>query len=248
MTIYFLPFVCLFSIWFGYWVVQGWLLSHRSGHYAPMITMAPRLLRWGVGCVVARLLVGRVEIKGWENLANFKGRLIVTPKHVKLLDSALVAKLARTLKLRFLIAINQTSGLRGPPLAWMGAISVGYDKNNPALSAANATKSAVAVMTAEEDSILVVFPEGELDKENVLDRERYRPGFVRIGKACQRASDQKWFVLPVDVQYHPWGATVTFGVPIAIDDLSDDETAATDQLFATMVQMRAGIQAAVTGA
>ena len=240
--IYYLPFLALFGLWFSYWCVQGWLLSHRSGHYAPMITVAPRLLRWGVGCLVARLFVGRVTIKGWENVANCKGRLIVTPKHVSYKDSALVAKLARTLKLRFLIAINQTSGVRAPPLAWMGAISVGYDKNNPALSAANATKSAVTVMTAEEDSILLVFPEGALDKLNQLDRKKYRAGFVRIGKGCQRASLQKWFVLPVDVQYHLWGATVTFGVPIAIDDLPDDETAATDYLFDVMVQIRASNQ------
>jgi hypothetical protein len=46
----------------------------------------------------------------------------------------------------------------------------------------------------------------------------------------------------VDVQYHPRGATVTFGVPIAVDDLPDDETAATDRLFDAMVQIRASNQ------
>ncbi|MDR3613785.1 MAG: 1-acyl-sn-glycerol-3-phosphate acyltransferase [Candidatus Obscuribacterales bacterium] len=238
--IYYLPFVFLFGIWFSYWCYQGWMLSHRSGHYAPMITALPRLLRWGVGCLVARVFVGRVTINGWENVANCKGRLIITPKHVSIKDAALVAKLARTYKLRFLIAINQTKGLRGPPLAWMGAISVGYDKNNPALAGANAAKAAVEAMTAETDSILVIFPEGALDRENKLVRERYRPGFVRIGKGCQKVSEQQWFAIPVDVQYHLFGATVTFGVPIAFAHLPDDEKLATDHLFDVMVQMRAG--------
>ena len=255
----------LFFIWFAYWQRQGWLLSHRSGHYAPMISKAPRLLRWATGCLGARLFVGPVKVVGWENLANFKGRLIVTPKHVIETDAALVAKLARSLKMRFLIAINQTSGLRGAPLAWMGAISVGYDKNNPALAAANATKSAVETMTREEDSILLMFPEGKLDKENVLVRENIRAGAIRIGKACQaKRPEQDWHILPVDVQYvrdpaqatpfqrllkklrinraflgnTVYGATVTFGTPMRIADMPADETACTDQLFEAFVALR----------
>lgn len=232
----------VFCAWFIYWSIQGWQLSHHSGHYAPMITAVPRYLRWGVGCIVARLFIGHVTIKGWENVKNCQGRLIVTPKHVSYKDAVLVAKLARSYKLRFLIAINQTKGLRGPPLAWMGAISVGYDKTRPQSSGALAVRAAVDTMTSEKDSILLVFPEDALDKNNELNRSKYRPGFARIGKNCQKADSQDWFVVPVDLQYYRRGALITFGVPIAVNALPDDETLATDYLFDAMVQIRAGNQ------
>lgn len=255
----------LLGLWLAFWQVQGWRLSHRSGHYAPMISKLPRLVRWALGCIGARLFVGPVKVIGWEKLHNFNGRLVVTPKHVFETDAALVAKLARTLKVRFLIAINQTQGLRGAPLAWMGAISVGYDKNNPAMSAANATKSAVTVMTQERDSILLIFPEGKLDKDNVLVRENFRSGAVRIAKACaDKCPDQNWHILPVDVQYETdpakatpfqrllkklriprgflgntvYGATVTFSDPIKVSTMAAEETSATDQLFEAFVSIR----------
>lgn len=255
----------LLAVWLAFWQIQGWRLSHRSGHYAPMISKLPRLVRWGAGCIAARLFVGPVTVIGWEKLHNFNGRLVVTPKHVIETDAALVAKLARTLKVRFLIAINQTQGLRGAPLAWMGAISVGYDKSNPAMSAANATKSAVTVMTQERDSILLIFPEGKLDKGNVLVRENFRAGAVRIAKAChERHPEQNWHILPVDVQYITdpakatpfqrllkklriprgflgntvYGATVTFSDPIKVSAMHAEETMATDQLFEAFVSIR----------
>jgi 1-acyl-sn-glycerol-3-phosphate acyltransferase len=257
--------LCLLATWFAYWQIQGWRLAHRSGHYAPMISMLPRLVRWVVGCIGARLFIGPVTVIGWDKLHNFHGRLVVTPKHVIETDAALVAKLARTLKVRFLIAINQTRGLRGAPLAWMGAISVGYDKTNPALSAANATKSAVEVMTSERDSILLIFPEGKLDKDNVLVRENFRSGAIRIAKACQeKRPEQNWHILPVDVQYLTdptkatpfqrllrnlrvprsflgntvYGATVTFGDPLKVSDMPAEEATATDKLFEALLNIR----------
>ncbi len=70
------------------------------------------------------------------------------------------------------------------------------------MSAANATRSAVTVMTSERDSILLIFLEGKQDKGNVLVRENFRSGAVRIAKACQeKRPEQNWPVLPVDVQY-----------------------------------------------
>jgi 1-acyl-sn-glycerol-3-phosphate acyltransferase len=241
--------LALFGIWFLYWCYQGWMISLRSGHYAPMISAAPRLLRWGVGCLVARLFVGEVTIKGWENVAKCKGRMIIAPKHVSFKDAALVAKLARTYKLRFLIAITQVQGwawlkwFRAPPVAWMGGISVGYDKSNPALAGANAAKAAVKAMTSEPDSILVIFPEGQLDKKNELVRKNYRGGFVRIGKGCQNIDHDVWYGVPVDLEYHRGGATVTFGVPVPFAHLPDNEQLATDYMFDLMVQMRAGNKA-----
>jgi hypothetical protein len=255
----------LFGIWVIYWQIQGWLLSHRSGHYAPMISILPRLLRWAVGCMAARIFVGPVRVIGFEKVKNFKGRLIVTPKHVIETDATLVARMARSWKVRFLMAIDQTAGLRGAPLAWMGAISVGYDNTNPALSAANATKSAVETMTREKDSVLLLFPEGKLDKPNILVRENFRAGAVRIAKACQaKCAHQDWHILPVDVQYEcdpskatrfqrmlkrlhiprgflgntVYGATVTFGDPIKVATLPDDETQSMDQLFGAFVSLR----------
>jgi 1-acyl-sn-glycerol-3-phosphate acyltransferase len=256
----------VFLLWFFFWQVQGWLLSNRSGHFAPMISAAPRYIRWMVGCVVAAYFVGPVRIIGKENLKNLKGRVIITPKHVIETDAVLVAKLARFFKVRFLIAINQTTFPRGAPLAWMGAISVGYDKTNPALSSANAAKSAVKTMTHEKDSVLLVFPEGKLDKENYLERKNFRNGFNRIGRACQRiCPEQNWGVLPVDVEYERdpakatrfqqlvaklglsrsflgntvYGATVRYGKVIPFENLPADEDASTDVLFAALVGLRA---------
>jgi 1-acyl-sn-glycerol-3-phosphate acyltransferase len=256
----------VFLLWFSFWQLQGWLLSHRSGHFAPMITAAPRYIRWMLGCVVAAYFVGPVRILGKENLQNIKGRVIITPKHVIETDAVLVAKLARSFKVRFLIAINQTSFPRGAPLAWMGAISVGYDKTNPALSSANAAKSAVKTMTQEEDSILLLFPEGKLDKENSLERGNFRNGFNRIGRACQQiCPEQNWGILPVDVEYERdpakatrfqrmiaklgisrtflgntvYGATVRYGKVIPVASLPSDEDSSTDVLFAALVGLRA---------
>ena len=255
----------LLVVWFVYWSRQGWLLSHRSGHYAPMISAVPRFLRWVVGCVVAWYFIGPVRIQGWDNIKDFKGRLIVAPKHVMETDAVLVAKLARTRKLRFLIAINQTQFPRSAPLAWMGAISVGYDKSNPALSGANAVRSAVTAMTEEKDTILLVFPEGALDKANKLLRKNVRGGTVRIGKALhQKRPDQNWHIAAVDVTYETdpskatrfqraverlglprsflgnkvYGATVTYGVPFATASLPEGEEQATDMLFTALAGLR----------
>lgn len=259
------PLLALFCLWFIYWQRQGWLLSHRSGHYAPMISALPRFLRWVTGCLVARIFIGPVKVIGEENISLCKGRVIVVPKHVIENDAALVAKLARTRKIRFVVAINQTEGVRGAPMAWMGAISVGYDKTNPAMSAANATRNAVDAMTNETDTILLIFPEGALDKENILKREKFRSGAVRIARACKtRDSTQEWFLLPVDIVYEydvakatsfqkklaklgisrrlfghsVYGATVTFAQPIAVSTLPDDENLATDRLFDALKDVR----------
>lgn len=255
----------LTACWFVYWQIQGWLLSHRSGHYAPMITVVPRFLRWMVGCAVAWYYIGPVRIVGWDNIKDFQGRLMVAPKHVRETDAVLVAKLARTRKLRFLIAINQTKFPRSAPLAWMGAISVGYDKNNPALSGANAVRSAVKAMTEEADTILLVFPEGKLDRENKLLRENVRGGTVRIGLSLHyKRPEQNWHIAPVDVQYvtdpskatrfqrlverlgmrrrflgnKVYGAVVTYGKPIAVATLPDDEELGTDILFSALAGLR----------
>jgi len=252
----------LFVVWGAYWVRQGYLLAHRSGHYSPRLTFVPQLIRFWLSTLIGGWFVGPLKIHGWENVEGLDGaRLVIAPNHQLACDGILAARALRLRSMRFLMAINQVQGWRGPLAAWMGAISVGYDPKNPASAAA---ESAINAMVTEKDSKLVIFPQGSLIKDDQWDRKQFKHGAVRIAKAGEERSGAKFYLVPVVCQYDydsahaawwqrfakklglprkafgrtVYGATVMIGKPIPASSLPDDEEAATDIYYKAMLETR----------
>ena len=256
-------FFVAFVVWAAYWIRQGRLLAKNSGHYSPRLTFLPQLVRFWLSTLIGGWFVGPLRVHGWENTEGLEedAGVLIAPNHQRECDGILAARGLRLRSMRFLMAINQVQGWRGPLFAWLGAISVGYDPKNPASAAA---ESSIKVMSEEVGSRLVLFPQGTLIKDDEWDRKQFKHGAVRIVKAAAKNTGRKFYLVPVvciyeyDANHATWlqrlaaklklprkffgvymyGATVMIGKPIDADTLPDDEDAATDIYYQAMLTTR----------
>ena len=168
--------------------------------------------------------------------------------------------------MRFLMSINQTRGfLRAPFFAWMGAISVGYDKSQPkAKSSGAAVTSAVEALSSELDSMLVIFPQGSLIRNNDLKRDQFYTGVMKIARLSEEKTGQAFFVVPVAAEYccdkafatpvqkflarlgfkrhffgrTIYGAKIYIGQPLKRSALPADDALALDAYYETLIETR----------
>ncbi len=235
-----------------HWINEGKKLQ-QPGYMTPKVSWWARATRLIIGRIAMHLRVGRLIIIGKSNL-KFRGRLLMLPNHQIEKDAVLVTAIFGTMHFRFLMAINQITRLRAPFAAWLGGIAVHHDRNPSA-----SVRTAIKAMSAEQDSSLVVFPQGRLIRDNALRREDFFAGALMIGKHAGKKSELPFAVLPVGVYYDrdckhatllfraarmlgirwfsdwfnetTFGATVAFGKPILLADLPDDLEKATDIVF-----------------
>lgn len=235
-----------------FWINEGKKLL-QPGYMTPKVSWWARATRLFIGRIAMHLRVGRLIIIGKENL-RYRGRLLMLPNHQIEKDAVIVTAVFGTMHFRFLMAINQITKLRAPFAAWLGGIAVHHDRN-PAAS----VRTAMRALGAEQNSSLVVFPQGRLIRNNALLREDFFAGALMIGKHAAKKSELPFAVLPVGIYYDrdskhatllfraarlfgitwfsdwfnetTFGATVAFGKPIPIADLPDDLEKATDIVF-----------------
>jgi len=240
------------SVRIRFWINEGKKLL-QPGYMTPKVSWWARATRLVIGRIAMHLRVGRLIIIGKENL-RYRGRLLMLPNHQIEKDAVIVTAVFGTMHFRFLMAINQITKLRAPFAAWLGGIAVHHDRN-PAAS----VRTAMRALGAEQNSSLVVFPQGRLIRNNALLREDFFAGALMIGKHAAKKSELPFAVLPVGIYYDrdskhatllfrvarlfgitwfsdwfnetTFGATVAFGKPIPIADLPDDLEKATDIVF-----------------
>lgn len=235
-----------------HWISEGKKLT-EPGHLTPRVSFWARLTRLIVGRITMFLRVGRLTIIGKSNL-KYNGRLLLMPNHQIEKDAVVVTTVFGLMHFRFLMAINQITGLRAPFAAWLGGIAVHHDRNPSA-----SVRTAINALKAERDSSLVVFPQGKLVRDNVLRREEFFAGALMIGKLAGKKSELPFAALPVGIYYDrdpkhatllfriaralgtrwcsdwfnetTYGVTVMFGRPIPLSELPDDLDQATTVVF-----------------
>jgi len=235
-----------------FWIAEGKKL-HQMGYMTPKVTWWARATRLVIGRIAMYLRVGRLIIIGKSNL-DFNGRLLMLPNHQIEKDAVIVTAVFGTMHFRFLMAINQITRLRAPFAAWLGGIAVHHDR-----SPSSAVRTAARALNAEQDSSLVVFPQGRLVRDNALRREDFFAGALMIGRIAEKESERPFAVLPVGVYYDrdpkhatllfrvarlagigwfsnwfnetTYGATVAFGKPILLSELPKDMGQAMDIIF-----------------
>lgn len=235
-----------------FWISEGKKLL-EPGYQTPRVSFWARLTRLVVGRIAMYLRVGRLIVIGKSNL-KYNGRLLLMPNHQIEKDAVVVTTVFGLMHFRFLMAINQITGLRAPFAAWLGGIAVHHDRNPSA-----SVRTAINALKAESDSSLVVFPQGKLVRDNVLRRDEFFAGALMIGKLAGKKSELPFAALPVGIYYDrdpkhatllfriaralrirwfsdwfnetTYGVTVMFGRPIPLADLPDDLDEATTRVF-----------------
>lgn len=244
--------ICFFAVKrIRYWLSEGEKIKH-PGYTSPHVSSWARVIRLRLGRLVAYLKVGRLVVIGKENL-NYPGRLLITPNHQNEKDAVAMTAALGTRHYRFLMAVDQITPIRAPLVAWLGGIAV--HENNPGAS----VRAAINALKAEQDSSILIFPQGRLVKDNTLSREDFFSGALMIGKHAAKKSKAPFALLPMAIYYHrrpdhatllfkladrfgiswfstwfnetTYGATVAIGKPIPLSELPDDLDAATDVLF-----------------
>lgn len=256
----------IFVAWVVFWNVQGWLLSHRSGYFAPRLSCAPQLVRYLFSTLIGRWFIGRLHVRGWENLNGVNGNVIIGPNHQLEADVFLVGMGLGKRAVRFLMSMNQTKGfLRAPFFAWMGAISVGYSKENRASAAADSAVKALDVESARKrKTALIIFPQGTLIRDDNWDRKQFFKGLMKISRLAREKTGEDYWIVPVVAQYNYdpklgsrfqrfvrwlgisrkffghtiYGATIYIGKPLLRSALPADDDAAMDVYYQAMLSTR----------
>lgn len=220
------------------------------GYLAPPPTV--RGVRWLKICarVFAFIQVGKVRVRGRENLDSVPGPCLVAPNHPGSADIA-VLPIALNRPARYMAAqgvMRAAGGLGALITGPMGAFCVDL---TPGQGKA-AEEAAVSVLVSEQT--LVMFPEGWAWVDGRTGA--FKKGAVRIVKAAsQQLQREAWIVptflrygqypgswirkLPPQLEYlwllvYAWyyrrGCTIVFGEPIAASSLPEDHAEATEFL------------------
>jgi 1-acyl-sn-glycerol-3-phosphate acyltransferase len=237
-----------------FWTVQAFLVM-RPGHITPTPSTLSILLRVLLGRLMLFLFTGPVTVIGASN-TDFFGRLIAFGPHQTQRDALVALWLMGARPTRYFIADNQARGMLSWLVAYTGGIVVYTD--SPTASAA-AMLAAIRAMRTEKNASFVIFPQGMLKPDNVLNRVDYKNGTVLLGKYMSRDSEGKASYLPFAIHYDRdpahatpfhralnkcgikwfrrfYGETVyrlyiVVGAPIPTEIMPDDLDAATDAIF-----------------
>jgi 1-acyl-sn-glycerol-3-phosphate acyltransferase len=232
-----------------------------SGHVPPKVSRMAKLARLLFGRYMKFRFVGPVRVLN-EHYLHTPGRKLILCNHQIEKDAPMVMYLFDKLNFRYLIASTQVSGTRVPIAAWTGAIVVDH-KNNPS----GAVRMAVKVLGSEDDSSLVVFPQGMLVRDNNLKREEFAAGALMIAKLAQKKSKEPFEVLTMAIDYdrdpshatpfhkllrflgfrhfrsffgeQTYRAAVAFGEPIPFAKLPSDLDEGMDVVFARIKELAA---------
>jgi len=236
-----------------FWVYLGFRVM-KPGYAPPRGTLTSRILRVLLGKFFAWLFVGPIRVIGETNLGYF-GRLIALGNHQTERDSLLSLWMMGARPLRYFIAHNQASGIRSPLVAYTGGIVV-HEKPN---SAAAALLAAIRTMRREEDASFMIFPQGQLNRQNILVRTDFKPGTAFLARKVAEKSKTSVAYLPFGIAFdrNPehatpfhrrmnrlgfkgfrsffgevvYGAVIVLGSPIPVEVLPCDHDKATDKLF-----------------
>ncbi|MBX9670868.1 MAG: 1-acyl-sn-glycerol-3-phosphate acyltransferase, partial [Candidatus Obscuribacterales bacterium] len=191
----FLGATCALALRVRYWWKEGRKLVEEPGYITPRAPAFARVARYLVSKAFCGRFVGPMKKIGWHN-TKYKGRLIVLVNHQTERDAMVIPLGMRFRVVRALMAVTQLFGIRVPAAAWMGIVAVHHDKNPMA-----SLRGMIKVLQKDEDSDCIVFPQGELVRDNHLDRKMFFDGSMMIAKKTADRSKRPVAVLPAAIAY-----------------------------------------------
>lgn len=242
-----------------YWWREGKKLVDQPGYVTPRAPLFARITRLIGFKIMAWRYIGPIKRIGSEHMKD-KRRLIILINHQTERDVLIIPTTLRLRVVRALMAVTQIFGIRIPAAAWMGVIAVHHDKNPSA-----ALRGMIRIMQQDEDSDGIVFPQGQLIRDNVLKREQFFDGALMIGKKTAEKSKRPVAFLPAAIAYDRdpshatwlqrlleglgwkkfrdfygetmYGAAIAFGKPIPVEELPNDYKAAMTVVFDRIVEL-----------
>lgn len=196
-----------------FWMSEGKKLA-KGGYLPPPPTFFGKLayrLATKLGCF---LVVGPVKVIGREN-ARYPGRLLIGPNHQFEFDFAVTTQ-ALPYAYRQLAVASEVSGFRSAIAAWVGFCAVDGERGK-----AKGKASAEAVIEAgakilTHDRAFLMFPQGVLARDNVLRKEDFRTGWIRmLNKAAETIGKEELAVLPIGIVYKTDPKDATWGHRLA---------------------------------
>ncbi|MCC6976731.1 MAG: 1-acyl-sn-glycerol-3-phosphate acyltransferase [Candidatus Melainabacteria bacterium] len=197
----------------NFWMKEGKKLA-KGGYLPPPPTFFGKLayrLATKLGCF---LVVGPVKVIGREN-ARYNGRLIVVPNHQFEFDFAVTTQ-ALPYHYRQLAVASEVSGIRSAIAAWVGFCAVDGERGK-----AKGKAGAEAVIDAgakilTHDKAFLMFPQGVLARDNVLRKEEFRTGWIRIlNRAAESVDPGELAALPIGIIYKTDAKDATWGHRLA---------------------------------
>ncbi len=191
-----------------FWIKEGRKME-KGGYLPPPPTFFGNWafrLATKLGCF---LVVGPIKVIGRENARN-PGRLIVVPNHQFEFDFAVTAQ-AIPYAYRQLAVNSEVSGFRSAIAAWVGFVSVNgeHGKAKGKASAEAVIESGARILT--HDKAFLMFPQGILVRDNMLRKEEFRTGWIRIlNRAAENVGKEELSALPVGIVYHRDGKDATW--------------------------------------
>ncbi len=197
----------LILIAFAYFVLAGLLFWRRegkklqiSGYLPPPPNFFGRLVYRFLARLACFLWVGPVKVIGHDN-TQFTGKVIIVPNHVFEFDFAVISQ-ALPLAYRQLAVASEVTGWRATLAAWFGFCAVQGERGK-----AKSKTSADAVIEAGanilcKDRAFLMFPQGLLIRNNVLQRDQFRTGWIRVlNRASETVGREELAALPVGIVY-----------------------------------------------
>lgn len=238
----------LLATGYAIWRVRFWILQGRqmqvSGHLPPKPGLLARFTLGWVSYLLTFLGVGPVRVIGAHH-ARYRGRLLIAPNHTFQLDFAMVRR-AVGHSFRYMTDANELHGWRGIAGAWSGAFPVQAGCGDAAIQAS------VRALGIDIDSMVLIFPQGKLVRDNILRKEDFRYGTARIShQAHEEHPGEPIAILPIALYYKRspqdrhwthfllkplrkifgvtnYGGVVVIGEPIPVDSLPADPAEATE--------------------
>lgn len=243
-----------------FWIGEGRKLQNELGYRTPHVSWVARVTKTLAMRVLIFIFVGRYIVID-KKKRRYKGRVVAMCNHQIERDAIVVPKaLGPCRPVRGWMAVNQIVGIRAPLAAWMGVIAVHHAKSPMA-----AVRATIKIMKAEKNTSLLVFPQGQLFRDNKMEREQFFAGATMIARKGSEGSELPFAILPMGTYYDrdpkhatrlhrflnfvgfkkfrywfgevTYGVTLAFGDPIPLDTLPEDHDQAMDIVYQEIVRL-----------
>jgi len=199
MIYYFIIALCVLlfarlALWYKTW--KSHAAKFPTSGYTPPRAGFMSALCYAAACrFVTFMTVGSVKVIRTAEVPK-TGRCIFAANHQLPCDFAMLRR-GSGRHMRMLTAAEQLEGNFGVISAWFGAISVAFKQKSDGQAAERACTAAVA----EPDGTLGIFPQGALLPDNVLKKEEFRPGCIRMARGASEMSHDDVSIIPVAIHY-----------------------------------------------
>ena len=183
-----------FALWYRLWKSHAAKFVN-SGYTPPKPGFFAALFFAGICRLVTFLTVGNVKVIRSANIPK-SGRAIFAANHQIPCDFAMLRR-GSGRHVRMLTASTELTGNMGLMGAWFGSISVAFGGKGDGAAAEAACVNAVA----EPNGALGIFPQGALLPDNILKKDEFRPGCVRMAKNASALAGDDVDIVPVAIHY-----------------------------------------------